>query len=406
MRVCWISSVGPAGATASAWLWKIPTPPHAIRQYRVVVVVRLPGCGWSEPTVVGIASDSVEGDVFEPQVAVDGRGVVTVLWASSDRVLTRSLRSCGGWGPTVQLNRRPNERFDWVVAPALAVNRRGEAVAAWGWSRDDNSGVEHTASAYRASGGRWRPSVVVFRERVRLMRATLDRLGGAVIYAADFDGTVTLIRRGDQGWSSPRTLIRPTGRGFSEIGFDADGNARGDQVVVLRDPDRRMWARTKPAGGPWSRLTKIGEGRFPAVAIDRAGRATVAFRNAAARGAASATRSNRRGAWSAPRVLTVQGSQARDLTIAANRSGAVVAAWVQPRRDRSGPVVAASYRPVGGAFGPPRRLTPCDTRSVAGPLMSAVRRNGQAVVVWGSRRQDEPPARLSVRLRQTNRTPH
>jgi hypothetical protein len=394
-------SVGPAGATAAAWLSRIS--PRFL-EFSVVVVVRSPRCGWSEPTVVGIARSSVDLDVFAPRVAVDGRGDVTVLWASSDRVFTRSMRSCGGWGPAVQLNRRPNAPFDWVDELALAVNGRGDAVAAWGWSRDDHSGVEHTASAYRAAGGRWRPQVVVFRERVPYLRATLDRLGGAVIYAADGDGRVTLIRRRERGWLSPRTLIRPKRGFFSIAGFDVAGNARGDQVVVMSDPVRRsrVWARTKPAGQRWSRLTKVGDGRFPAVAIDGAGRATVVFGDAASRGVASVARGNRRGAWSVPRVLA---TRAANYTVSANGSGAVVVAWVQPARDRSGPVIRASYRPVGGVFGRPLRLTPRDTRSVAGPLKSAVRRNGQAVVVWASRRQEEPPGRLSVRLRQTSRFP-
>jgi hypothetical protein len=241
--------------------------------------------------------------------------------------------------------------------------------------------------------------VVVDRRSGAAVKATVDRRGRAYVYVADYDRSVTVVRRGGQGWSRPRTLIGPAKGGVPDIvSLDADGNARGDQVIVVSD-DTRVWARTRRGGEPWTRPAEVGGGGSPAVTTDGTGRATVAFSNAAAGGAASVIRDSARGVWSQPRVLARSGSPARDLTASADRFGAVVVAWVQRAKDGSGPVLAASHRPAAGTFGAPARLSARDIRGLR--WVASALHGGQASIAWISKSAEKGRGTWRVRLRQT-----
>lgn len=96
-------------------------------RYRVVAASAGPDHGWEPAT----ALDLGVGDALHAQVAlsVDGRAVV--VWrqfeGSDFRVYARDRDSTGTWNPPMAVERQ----HDDSVYPQVAMNRLGEAVAAW-----------------------------------------------------------------------------------------------------------------------------------------------------------------------------------------------------------------------------------------------------------------------------------
>lgn len=384
-------AVGPGGRSAIVWG----------NQDRVMVSVKDHGGRWRRPVVLGRRT-GFEG-LSQPDVAVDGRGVITVVWVGGDdygtRVLARSSSSGRTWTHAVQLNHlRRDAPFDRVFAADVAVNVRGDAVATWGWTRDDRVLKTRTGAAYRPTRGRW-SEPVLFDDTVPVA-LTLDRVGDAMLYLGIGrlgDGLAVARRIRGLGWQRRQRLMPP---GSVDTGSTrAMGNSRGDQVIVFAKADLQsgIWARTKPASGRWSRAVRIGPYGYFAVGLDDSGGAACVHNRYGSR-SLRIRHGDLRGHWSRARRLVPHLPRLAGWVYANNGVGEEMVAWFARSEGTSGERLWVRR---GGhqRWGPPRQLTGAVTHM---PMLSnaAMSGSGDALVAWTAGRRGESASwrRLSVLL--------
>lgn len=384
-------AVGTEGTVALAWM----------RRHHLLVAVRRPGRGWSSPKALSHHESLMW--FHELDVAVDGRGQVTVVWASAkrgarsdrfDRVVSRTLPVRGAWGPAVVLNSLPRECCDEVASPSIAVNDRGDTVVAWQWWRDDWSGVSHVAAAYRPAGGHWQAPRRLLGRGAELA-ATLDRRGNAMVYAAPYGGNLQVVRRSvARGWMRPRVI------GPEVDTVRAAATPSGAQVVLWSPESRaRVWSRSlRQPGGRWTHKVLVGNGLLAALAMDGRGRAIVAFDDVSRGHLVRVARRTAGGRWRG-RSLTGPGLPIRSVSAASDRNGDTVVTWLLGDSDAP-PEVWASYRPSDGGFQAPVRLSAGRTHRVQA-LVSGVRSGGRGLVAWAGSQDEEPVWWGRVRVRQT-----
>jgi hypothetical protein len=163
-----------------------------------------------------------------------------------------------------------------------------------------------------------------------------------------------------------------------------DRNPQGESLVVdARNVTTVVWATAarsivairRPDGGPWGRRVVIGRGYAPQVVADARGNLTVAWLNER-RGFTDGVMAARRpvgGGWSDPvrisRDRRVPGYPAdglgswgaESLDLAVNARGDAAVSWDWGSDERAVPWrVRSAYRPAGGPWRSPQRVTPAD----------------------------------------------
>jgi hypothetical protein len=278
--------------------------------------------------------------------------------------------------------------------PALDVGREGDAVV--GWTHDGGVWVSTRAAGdvfrapERLGAGAW-PSVAI------------DDAGEAIVAWMGTDGGMYVTQQSRRGTFGPPRLVSAEQRsGYTEPLRSAVAiNARGDAAVTWFEPPvdwapsgssssvRRTMAAVRSAGGVFQPPQEIARSDstadFPAVFLDDAGRATVAWR---AGGTWVASGDVARGfgpaeaAGGDPAVETsgfsLAGSPSGDVTLAVTAGPFVHQSSSLPQG------VYVASRPAGGNFGPFRSIA-----AAAGPPLFGAfgphlaMRDGAAAIAWG-----------------------
>jgi len=164
--------------------------------FRSVIVVRHPDGSWSEPQIL----DDYSG---APEVIADGTGALHAMWGTAPRNTTDGFRLYvadagpdGHFGPG-RLVSNP----DWRSSGPLLANRRGDLVVVW------------QSDAY-----------------------------GSVVGVTD--------RPAGDDWHDPEVIY--SGIPYAQLVSGAL-NDRGDVAVAWTNGD--AFARSRPAGGPWSKTS-------------------------------------------------------------------------------------------------------------------------------------------------------
>ena len=232
-------------------------------------------------------------------------------------------------------------------------------------------GLAVPATAGAAAG--WQPPVTLSAPggRAREPKLAFDRRGVALVVWRQAGGVQAALQPPGAGFGSPQTL----GAGDSpQVGFDANGDAtvlwlrRGNEIgggcsLCVEVSDR-------PAGGPFGlpQLVPV-EGAYPALAVDPAGDALVLVRDPG--GVAKPIRAVFRpagGAFGA--VRTLAGGQTSEPLVALDRRGGAVAVWSR------GVHIEGAFARRGGRFGKVRFVGPGDIPQLA------VNARGDALAVW------------------------
>jgi hypothetical protein len=301
--------------------------------WTVQAVDRPAGGSWSAPQALSVPANHVAS----PQVVISGSNVLAV-WERYDgrnliaQVADRNPKT-GAWNPATSLSLPGRD----AQAPRIAVDERGDAMAVWasvsasGWT---------IQSAFRPAGGSWQPTVAV--ESPELGTAApdvvLDRSGHAVVVWASTSGsgwTVNAAYRGSNGaWS----------KAFALSGLDPSGSVAPHLALEGTNDVIAVWSRSL-------------------------GTSTVAE---------LATRDAVTGAWSAAAQISPSGPDALTPEIAANKRGDVGIVWTSS--DQSGLGVVALVRHAGKTWDPPAVLA----SAVSGPLAPQVALDprGDFLVVW------------------------
>ncbi|MFT3863727.1 MAG: hypothetical protein QM729_05585 [Solirubrobacterales bacterium] len=289
-----------------------------------------PARGWSKRALV-----AREEIALGPELAIDGAGEAIAIWrrmpvsgGSSIRVSTRSPG--GRWSAPARVSRGKGD----AASADLAVTPGGEAIAVW-WQKDGRRSVVRASS--RPRGGHWsRPvDLSVPGENAVAPRVAIDPAGEAVAVWRRFDGAHGIVQAASRprggGWSHPVDLSR---RGRNAERPRIAIYEGGEALAVWERFDGRnelIEAASRPAGRSWSspaRLSKPGRSAHaPSLATSSSGASVVVWERSGADGPViqAATRSAA-GGWSAPALVASSAGSAQP-AVALGPEGEALAAW-------------------------------------------------------------------------------
>jgi PKD domain len=213
------------GGAVAAWAALIGT------SWSIETADRPPGGPWSAPEVLAASGEYPRVRLL---LGVDGRGNVFALWEGLNGVrpaVEAAVRpaSQGRWSPARQLSDDTGD----AVSPQLAVDSRGDAVAVWARS-DGNSWV--VQSAQRRAEKSWDPPATLSsssRDAVAPAVA-LDPRGNALAVWTRSNGANSFVR---SSYCPSRTGVWSPARSISAPGGDAVAPAvamdgRGNGTIV------------------------------------------------------------------------------------------------------------------------------------------------------------------------------
>jgi hypothetical protein len=187
----------------------------------------VPGLPWHAPEPLAVAGENPR---IRLELAVDGRGDVLALW-----------EGMSGLHPVVEAAVRPAARQRWsavrelsdntedAVTPRLAVNSRGDSVAVWARSNGGNWEVQ---SVRRRAGGSWELATTLSppgRDAVA-PDVALDPHGNAIAVWTRSDGSNTVVQSSygasvSGGWSPARSISEAGGDAVAPaVAVDGFGN--------------------------------------------------------------------------------------------------------------------------------------------------------------------------------------
>ena len=353
------------------------------RTRNAVVAIRQNARGrWGDPRRLGNGG--------RPQVGVDRAGTVTAIW-------TRHLP---GWGPQVMVSRRPRGgRWSHpraLSAPVesqgssahgafeadLAVSSRGAVLVSWLWGADD-SGASRVQARYRPAGHRWHRIVTLSPVEARSPVCAIGHHGRAVVVYTVF-ARAYAVRRSAEGWA-PKRLI---GRHVEppQVAMDDAGDVTAVWSALEADRNFRPEAVTRQVGERWTAprtldpLAQQQLASWPTVTMTPRGHSTVAWGRSDDRVVVADHR--RTGSWSSAWTVAGPGDPvdlaSSTLGITAGRSGAMLLTWT--RGSAGSRYVEAAFRPSGGTWQAPRRISPKDVDAAAAATF--VRRRSHAIAAW------------------------
>jgi hypothetical protein len=369
-------------------VWATSSWPH-----RVVAARRAAGGTWGEPQTLGRG--------HSPVVAADARGRVTVAWLSqrsgyTDGVLAARRPVGGPWSDPVRLTRdrtvpgypHDGESPYGAVDVDLAVNARGAAVAAWAWGSDDRDVPWRVQAAVRPVAGPWRAA----QDVTPASGARFPQLG----IAADRTATVLY---GRQPFGHPQQLLarrwrvgsgwtRPTvvaAEGYAHtVAVDRAGNA-----VVAFSPDfSSVRAAYRPADGRWRRPARVSPAGAQvdalALAMNISGRALLAMGRS--NGRVDVVERTPRTSWTDPAMITARGEPVCEVLPSLNDAGDTFVGW-------GCYALLGTYRPAGGSWSDQSTISPDSGVEVLESASAVVAPDRDVTVLWD---QEELPLKVRV----------
>lgn len=303
-----------------------------------------------------------EGVAGQQQVAIDGSGTATVVWAERRTndvdVIKAARRSPGGsWSSAVTLSN--SERH--AAEPQVVASDNGAVVAAW----VEDAAASPTDSrrimaATLGAGGSWNAAKAVSAAGgVSRPRLAGNAGGDAIVMWHQRNGLRTSrLNAGDTTWATPQA-VSASGRQH-DIAMATTGVA----YATWKDADGEGIDRVKAAratpNGSWESAATLSRsdrhGEEPAVAVDDNGNAQVLWVLRSSRRVVQAAQRTGTGSWTAAQSLSDLARNAVKPEVALDAEGNAVAVW-QINLDSTASAVAAATRTTGGTWSAPQELT-------------------------------------------------
>jgi hypothetical protein len=323
---------------------------------------------WSSPKTI---SDSSDESVDFPKLALNGKGQAVAVWYDLDPATVRvtSIRSATrepgeGFGPATTIGpaSEPGGN-DPPSLPSVAIDRRGNAIAAW--LIKDTAGSLRVVASFQPRGGDFgEPQMLSDPGQPAFDPAVaFDRGGDAIIVWNRFDGATTRVQEAvkpakQQEFGAPETLSA-TGvpAGPAEVGMSDSGAA-----VVTWQAEQ-----TQPPNN----------------------------------GYVQAAKRSKKGGFGPPQTLSDQNLDADDAQLAVSPNGNAVAAWTQAEGNDPAEIGTA-LAPKGEPFQPVVAIPPQTGMETFNPRLG-IDRFGRATLLW----RESPPEGLAgtnlVRAERTNK---
>ena len=258
----------PTGAADSAGnLYAVWMDAREGADYYIRFAYRPTGGDWTPGARIDPTGDQRQE---APRIAVDGSGNAYAVWVDKRDGLEQiyfAYRSAGGsWeaslviSPTTQIQSRP----------ALAVNRRGEAVVLW-VQQLINSNMKHVFAAGRPVGGPWGAAErvnetgtfggiwspdVALDDWGRVYALWSASMSPSYVYHVYFAS-----RPAGGPWGANESVRDTTvGNAFSSaLAVDSAGNAHAVWHDSRGGQGSDIYAAYRPAGGPWSTNVRVND---------------------------------------------------------------------------------------------------------------------------------------------------
>ncbi len=322
-----------------------------------------PAATWTRAATAVRASDANVGPASDPQFAAgsDASGRVTVVWLgpgdNPKRIRARTIVPGESAGSVQTLGSGKRVR-----RPAVAVDRRGDAVVAWQQASGARGWVPY--AAIRRRNGRFRDAVALISRgspdtalagppRVAIVQST----GEAVVLWRDGVATLRAAIRPARGRFGKAQALRvggATGLGDQDLAVARDGTF---YALATSTPGSTLRVSVREPGGRFGKLRALSPAGAAAsqarVAVGPDDTAAVVWRASgpdqpedhSPGPIMAAVRPPTGGPFGAPETVDA-GAEDTQPRVAVDATGATIAAW------RSGPSQLYSVRPAGAAFGP------------------------------------------------------
>lgn len=304
----------------------------------VEAATRPAGARWQPPVRLSPAGESSES----PQLATTPQGEVIAAWVSSSgsekRVEVATDRPSAGWSSPLTLSAQDGK---FGGAHAVAVSPLGEATVVW--FREETSGEGVIEAATRSAGTEAWQVPVVLSAGHGAPQVAIDAEGEALAVwqkNTTCDTIESTVKPALGSWQTPVTL---SGTGVCAGGPRVAIDPRGDAAVTWEDrvggEHTVVQADSRPAGtGGWQQVVPLssvtGDAAEARVAISEMGEAIAVWERQESSGmqaieAAAGQAST--GLWQPPAVLSLGGTPAvgEFPAIAMDPAGEATVAWDQ-----------------------------------------------------------------------------
>jgi hypothetical protein len=337
-----------ANARKAVVVWSDTTHARGGETSVVMAATRLRGKRWGRPKNISAEKRwRSEPEGREPQVAITPGGKATVLWAAGDEghstasfIKSATQSASGtGWAAPIGLPRSIEGQ-----APEVAMTPTGEAVAIWGASYDEESGIEVTS---RPPNGLW---------------------------------------KGAGRLATPGSFPSP------HIAITSKGEAIGAWVKESEDSSRVVQVAVRKPGAGWKvrTLAPKDEDEAPTIVTEPGGRAKLVWIRSVAFGPREVVTSTHShgGAWTAPVSLAEEGLQLpKDAypEMAVTGDGESIAVWQAGGLLGEGTIIQSAGKARGQPWSATTDISsspPPPGFDVAADPKIAIAPRGEAFAVW------------------------
>lgn len=238
-------AMGPGGGAAVVWILNgVLTSP--------VQIARRPAGGpWSAPQTL----TPVDELVYEPDVAIDGDGVITTIWRGYDgddvRIEARR-RTSQGWGSPAFIS---PDGFETDIRPHVVADKPGNVFVTWGQLEAGGPWIQVVR---RPPGGGWGSAMPVstqglYSQEPRIAVNLSGDAGLTWMTAGTSDGPVQARRRLAGGsWTPAKTLnAAGTYGGLPDVAVAGDGTIWVIWSVTATGSYNRIQVAHRPPGDAW-----------------------------------------------------------------------------------------------------------------------------------------------------------
>ncbi|GBD97328.1 MAG TPA: choice-of-anchor D domain-containing protein [Nitrospirae bacterium] len=247
------------------------------------------GSGWGTAQLIETNNN---GDAALPQIAMDGNGNATVVWAQFNNNTSRysiwanRYAAGSGWGSAAAIESNSEDTYN----PNVAMDGSGNAVTVWVQAAGDILDV--WANRYDAVSGTWGTEVLIETNvagEAWNPRVAMDGNGNATAVWTQSDGTTldvwTNRYEAGIGWGTAEVIEASTKDTYKpQVAMDGSGNAIA--VWVRYNSSAKcytIWAnRYDAVSGTWGtpeliETTETGYARKPQIAMEAGGDAAVVW---------------------------------------------------------------------------------------------------------------------------------
>lgn len=343
------------------------------------------GGNWSTP--VNLSSGGF--DAQSPSIGIDYLSNAVVVWSRyngwNSIVQGATLPLQGSWTSSVNIS----ESGQNATSPKVSLNPAGtvsNAVAVW--QRYNGSNFIMQASNLPNMGVWTTPtSISVSGQDALVPTVAVDLEGNAAAVCSRYDGSNFTSRAAsyfsNQTWSSSFTLSTPGATASQQsLGMDSNGNS----VIVwsyFNGSNSIIQSSNLHFGDGWSSATDIStlteDSYIPQIAVDSTGRATVVWTGFNGTNfVAQAASADASGVWGSPIVISANGADVNNISIAVDPSGNVTALW--DYNDGVNSSIQSATLPLGGSWSTP--VTVSSVGDYAYLPVVALDGSGRAVAAW------------------------